>query len=130
MDATPAPNPVPAPNHPVSETPVVNETSAVNEPAAASSEELDTLLDRINVLSNGGSPSGGEGGGLAPEVKKPNVGPDGAFYPREPSDYQEAGISKAVVEELVCKYLLAIGEASIRQISDQVALPFLSLIHI
>jgi hypothetical protein len=46
------------------------------------------------------------------------------FIPREPQTFQEAGISSALVEEIVVKFLLARGEASIRDISEQVCLPF------
>jgi len=46
------------------------------------------------------------------------------FVPKEPTSFAEAGISSASVEELVCKFLLARGEASIRDISNQVCLPF------
>ena len=107
MDASPTPSPV------------------VTDAADASQEDLDTLLDRINVLSGGGSPaSTGSTGSTAPEEEKPNVDSSGAFYPQEPSTFYEAGISSSLVEELVVKYLLAVGEASIRQIADQVCLPF------
>ena len=104
MDASPTPSPV------------------VTDAADASQEDLDTLLDRINVLSGGGSPA--STGSTAPEEEKPNVDSSGAFYPQEPSTFYEAGISSSLVEELVVKYLLAVGEASIRQIADQVCLPF------
>lgn len=46
------------------------------------------------------------------------------FIPPEPQTFAEAGISSASVEELICKFLLARGEASIRDISEQVCLPF------
>ena len=46
------------------------------------------------------------------------------FLPREPQSFAEAKISAAIVEEIVIKFLLARGEASIREISDQVCLPF------
>ena len=46
------------------------------------------------------------------------------FIPREPTTLEEAKISNALVEEIVCKFLMARGEASIREISEQVCLPF------
>lgn len=46
------------------------------------------------------------------------------FMPPEPKTLFEAGVSAASVEELVCKFLLARGEASIREISEQICLPF------
>ena len=104
MDASPTPSP------------------AVTDAAGNSQEDLDTLLDRINVLSGGSSKAVSES--EIQEQENRNVGSDGAFYPKEPSTFYEAGVSAALIEELVVKYLLAIGEASIRQISDQVCLPF------
>ena len=104
MDASPTPSP------------------AVTDAAGNSQEDLDTLLDRINVLSGGSSKAVSES--EIQEQENRNVGSDGAFYPQEPSTFYEAGVSAALIEELVVKYLLAIGEASIRQISDQVCLPF------
>ena len=107
MDASSAPNP------------------AAIDAANSSQEDLDTLLDRINVLSSGGAANAnGEADGGSTAESKPNVGQDGAFYPTEPTSFQDAGISSALVEEIVVKFLLAIGEASIRKISDQVCLPF------
>lgn len=46
------------------------------------------------------------------------------FTPSEPVTFAEARINGSLVEEIVCKFLLARGEASIRQISEQVCLPF------
>ncbi len=46
------------------------------------------------------------------------------FMPPEPRNFAEAGISSSGVEELIYKFLLARGEASIRDISEQVCLPF------
>jgi len=107
MDASSAPNPV------------------ATDAASSSQEDLDALLDRINTLSGGESKDEAdqtEGGN--PAALNRNVGKDGTYYPREPTNFAEAGISRSMVEELVVKFLLASGEASIRKISDQVALPF------
>ena len=46
------------------------------------------------------------------------------FLPVEPQTQQDLRISASLVEELACKYLLSKGEASIRQISDQLGVPF------
>ncbi len=110
MDASSAPNPV------------------VTEPAASSQEDLDVLLSRINHLSGGGSgDASGSAAASADSQPKANVAQDGSYYPREPSSFEEAGISRAIVEELVVKFLMAAGEASIRKISDQVCLPFVMI---
>jgi hypothetical protein len=47
------------------------------------------------------------------------------FTPREPTDLQDAGLTDTAVEALILKYLVTRGDASGRQISDQVKLPFL-----
>jgi predicted ATPase with chaperone activity len=46
------------------------------------------------------------------------------FTPIAPKKLEEGGLSEALVEELVLKFILATGEASIRQISDQLKLQF------
>ena len=48
----------------------------------------------------------------------------GEFFPPEPASLAEARASGSMLEELVCKYLLARGEATIREVSTQVCLPF------
>ncbi len=49
---------------------------------------------------------------------------DGEFFPIAPRNFMEAGVSEGQVEELITKFLLAVGEGSIRTIADQIALPF------
>jgi hypothetical protein len=49
------------------------------------------------------------------------------FVPRRPDSFEEARITSAEVEELVLKFLLVRGEASGRQIAEQVRLPFILL---
>ncbi|MCH2178906.1 MAG: AAA family ATPase [Mariniblastus sp.] len=45
------------------------------------------------------------------------------FFPIAPRTFLEAGVSESSVEELICKYLLASGVASLRAIARQVCLP-------
>lgn len=52
---------------------------------------------------------------------------DDSFVPREPSSFEEAKLTAAQVEELALKFLLARGEASGRQIAEQLKLPFILL---
>ena len=47
-----------------------------------------------------------------------------AFTPVEPASWDEAGLSAAEVEAIVLKYLLACGDATGREASEQVRLPF------
>jgi predicted ATPase with chaperone activity len=89
---------------------------------------IDEVLKRVRQLT--------EGGGGAPSKtetsSQPSVIPgegddaptDGEFLPRSPESIYEARLTESEVEELVLKYLLSRGDASGRDISDQIALPF------
>jgi len=46
------------------------------------------------------------------------------FIPTEPLGKADLGVSETLVEEIACKFLLAKGEASMRQISEQLGVPF------
>ena len=46
------------------------------------------------------------------------------FIPHEAQGLYDLGISETIIEEIAVKYLLAKGEASMRQISDQLGIPF------
>ena len=88
--------------------------------SAGQDKKIDQLLDRLNGVA---------GGEETPAVSRPLeersfVDADGNFFPPEPRNWKEAGVNESLVEELVSKYLLAVGEATIRDISSQVALPF------
>ena len=82
-------------------------------PAAGNGEaNIDELLDRINGIAGGA-------GETVPEVPE-----DAEFIPRAPQNFRDANIAPAMVEEIVLKYLAGRGEASIRDTSEQVGLPF------
>ncbi len=49
---------------------------------------------------------------------------DDTFRPAEPRSLAETRLSATVIEDLVCKFLLAIGSASGREIAANVCLPF------
>lgn len=49
---------------------------------------------------------------------------DENFRPAEPRTLEETGLSAALVEGLMLKYLLAVGSSSGRALSEQVCLPF------
>ena len=106
----------------------------------SSSESIDDLLARINGLAGGGAPVVaplGDPDDPSPEQRaKPLVDESAesvderaasdpnTFWPNEPTSLAEAKVSGATVEELILKYLLARGEASIREVATQVAMPF------
>ena len=78
---------------------------------------LDELLHRLQGLTGKEAPI------KAAEPLPPGI-KEGEFFPKAPKTFYEARISEPMVEELIFKFLLARGEATIRQISDQVKIPF------
>ena len=110
---------------------------ATNNPA--STESIDTLLARINGMAEGSpvvalespdEPSAEQRAKPVVEESLESVDARAAndantFWPKEPNSLAEAKISGAAVEELILKYLLARGEATIREVAGQVALPFI-----
>ncbi len=49
------------------------------------------------------------------------------FFPQEPESFKKAGLNDSEVEALALKYLLARGDSSGREISEQIKLPFVPL---
>jgi len=47
-----------------------------------------------------------------------------AFRPAEPKSIEETGLTAALIENLILKYLLLIGSGSGRQVADKTCLPF------
>lgn len=84
--------------------------------------KLDALLQRINALTGDGkSPA------APPDVPVAVPEPDEAssgFVPIEPQSLAQAQLSESEVEALISKYLLARGNATGREVADQVRLPF------
>lgn len=102
---------------------------------SGSDDAIDAALARINQLAAGGKAQPGRDSqaashsqpSLLPAVELPSgdlMTADG-FTPREPRSLQEAHLTETEVESIAIKYLLSCGEASGRQISDQLKLPFL-----
>jgi len=86
-----------------------------------SDESIDAVLDRINRLAHTGDSE-------AADLDGPLENPDDAddrFVPLEPNSFGEAGLTDSEVEALALKFLLGRGEATGRQTSDQLKLPFL-----
>lgn len=50
-----------------------------------------------------------------------------AFRPAEPKTIEETGLTAALVETLILKYLMLIGSAAGRQVADNICLPFVIL---
>ncbi len=99
-------------------------------------EKLDQLLGRIAQLTGaamattnstavGGTVDGTTG--AAPGALPSARATINEFIPTEPLSFAEAKLSESEVEDLVLKFLLARGDASGRDIADQIKLPFLLL---
>src|SRR5262245_6396090 len=52
---------------------------------------------------------------------------DMLFRPVEPKSIAETGLSPTLIEDLICKYVLAVGSASGREVAEQLCLPFVVL---
>jgi len=74
---------------------------------------FDEAIARISRMVNTSDMSGSEQSGSAD-----------CFVPIEPRSFRAASLTDSEVESLVLKYLLARGDASGREIADQVKLPF------
>lgn len=88
--------------------------------SAQSEDRLNDLIARLHnftALTPPTQASSGVQGGIG-------LNAEGEFLPAAPRSLAEAKVSEALVEDLTLKLLLAKGEASIRQISDQLKLPF------
>ncbi|MDA7950524.1 MAG: AAA family ATPase, partial [Pirellulaceae bacterium] len=108
---------------------------------------LEDLLRRIERLSEGepeshqdeecnGSPSTGPL--PTPELREEKVSPEppvsprssstkaikGQYYPREPDSLEETGLNPSEVESLILKFLLTKGDASGRDVVEQIKLPY------
>lgn len=107
--------------------------ATVAEPPAGETPDdgrrLDELLNRIQKLTSDGVTQGG----IAPATTPASVpvapategeGLAAAWYPHEPATFVAGGLSGTEVENLVLKYLNARAEASGRDLSDHVRLPF------
>lgn len=115
-----------------------NAASAAVEPlssddsAARTVNDLESLLDRINRLTQ----VGGEGGNAnaarpfrptaaAPSVAAvPELEEDAEWTPPEPKSLDEAGVTEGQLEHLVLKTLAAFGDLSGRDVAVQHSLPF------
>ena len=105
---------------------------------AAGDARLEGLLNRINRLAAGindeeptsyaeMTPAKVREHSLAKtptRLRAEPVANDDQFRPPAPKTFQEARVTDSMVEQLVLKYLFARGEATGRQISEQIRLPF------
>ncbi|MCG8587558.1 MAG: AAA family ATPase, partial [Pirellulales bacterium] len=99
----------------------------VAEQESPEDAQLEALVDRINDITS--EPPVLEDAGAGRLPVHPNStelpGADNPFVPTEPTSLAEAETTQSEVEALILKYLLARGEATGRQITDQIKMPFL-----
>jgi len=119
--AAPAAAPTPPPAEPMEQPAVV--IPAVGQPQQAAPPAAAPVVDDRPVAPETPSPQPALAAD-ATDDERAKADTSNTFLPREPQSFAEAKISAAIVEEIVIKFLLARGEASIREISDQVCLPF------
>lgn len=96
------------------------------EAGADPDEKLNLLLERIQNLTRqeGGSGVSAEAEGRSAEPGSAEIDPASQFVPIEPSSFAEAQLTDTEVEALVLKFLRGRGEASGREIAEQIKLPF------
>jgi hypothetical protein len=106
-------------------------TQPDHESAGDKEKKLESLLSRIKHLTQTASAVA-----EPPEfpmspgsLVRPMPGKE-AFIPREPESFKEADLTDTEVEALILKFLLAEGEATGREIADQVKLPFVLIDHL
>ncbi len=121
---------------------VAAKAAAVQAVEKARQDKLDQLLGRIAHLTggtvapaananatNGASSGAANGNGSSGESAPADASQSASestdeFYPPEPNSFKEAKLGESEVEELILKFLLARGDASGRETSDQLKLPF------
>ena len=118
----------------------VTEENKSEETSDAGQGRLDLLLNRINQLTSSEAqsstspppvevppPESSTRREIATKPSLPEVGDcdqHGDWFPTEPSDFRKAGLTASEVEGLLLKCLSARSEASGRDLSDSVKLPF------
>jgi DNA-binding PadR family transcriptional regulator len=90
-------------------------TSADRPASAAADAALAAALDRIALLT--GSSAGNREDSAESDDRD-------AFMPIEPDSFAAAGLTGSEVEALILKFLLARGDATGRDIAEQIKLPF------
>ena len=95
-----------------------NVDEAPPQPEAAVAAAAETLEDLEMKIEEADPPE------VRPAVADESDDDDNEFCPKEPTSFEEAGLSKSFVEDLMLKYLFSCGEASGQEIADQIRLPF------
>ncbi|MGA2066212.1 MAG: AAA family ATPase [Thermoguttaceae bacterium] len=87
---------------------------------AAGGGQIDLILDWVKTLWPGSDEEAAE----PPATPRCDGPATTGFVPIEPRSFRAAGLTDSMVESLALKFLLAQGDASGRQIADQIKLAF------
>jgi hypothetical protein len=89
-------------------------------------QAIDAVLNRLNNIAGASPEASARAATLNPVRREVPTSPgtEEEFYPREPQTLADSKVSESMMEELITKFLAAKGEASIRQISNQVGMAF------
>jgi len=114
--------------------------AALEQVEKSRQDRLDQLLGRIAQLTGSATAAANptavgavarQAAALAaaqsPATALPTPAAANEFFPAEPSSFAEAKLTESEVEELTLKFLLSRGDASGRDIADQIKLPFVLL---
>jgi hypothetical protein len=106
---------------------------APDDPASSDVDrdaEISAVLDRIAKLTKAGAnvvaPASPQTSAI-PQTPPTPPRDQNAFMPIEPASFHEAGLADSEVEALILKFLLARGDATGRDIADQVRLSFIPI---
>ncbi|MEZ6059643.1 MAG: AAA family ATPase [Planctomycetaceae bacterium] len=88
------------------------------ESSEANGKGLDELFDRVNQLLGGATAS------EEADARREALPADKNFTPRQPLTLRESGITAALIERLIMKFLYQVGVAPSRVIASQMKLPF------
>jgi hypothetical protein len=108
-----------------------------HETPAEAEKKIDTILARIKEITTNSTPR--KVASAASSAARPEPAPDSSasaaeiaeneerFFPPDPDSFQKAGLTESEIEAMILKYLLARGDASGRDVSEQIKLPFVPL---
>jgi hypothetical protein len=92
---------------------------------------LEALVEKIRGLANSGNPAATSAEPILAESVRPaareqasRAGIPDAFYPVEPTSFEEAEITNSAVEGLVLKMMLSRGDVTGREVHEHIKLPF------
>ena len=100
-----------------------------DEATGTSDTSLDAIFARINNLTDRDvrKPASATVSATIEPIEKPTPLDENAFFPVEPKSFRGAGLTNSEVEALVLKFLLSRGDATGREIAEQIRLPFILL---